>query len=66
MRFQEFVAEHHIQVLPADRFVGFTVDVELPPQSGSPQTDVVRSIHRTFSKSTSRRQTKARASAPQR
>jgi transcriptional regulator with XRE-family HTH domain len=33
---------------------------------GSPQTDVVRSIHRTFSKSTSRRQTKARASAPQR
>ena len=32
MRFQEFVADHHIQVLPADRFVGFTVDVELPPQ----------------------------------
>jgi len=33
---------------------------------GSPQTDVVRSIHRTFSKSTPRRQTRARASAPQR
>ncbi|MEI7862923.1 MAG: hypothetical protein WCJ21_09850 [Planctomycetota bacterium] len=32
MRFQEFVAEHQIQVLPADRFVGFTVDVELPLQ----------------------------------
>ena len=37
---------------------------EAPP--GSPQTDGVRSIHRTFSKSTPRRQTRARASTPQR
>jgi len=32
---------------------------------GPPQTDIVRSIHRTFSKSTQRRQTRARAGAPQ-
>jgi hypothetical protein len=32
---------------------------------GPPQTDIVRSIHRTFSKSTPRRQTRARAGAPQ-
>lgn len=31
MRFDEFVAEHHFQVLPADWFTGFSVGVELPP-----------------------------------
>ena len=32
MRFDEFVAREHIEVLPADRFVGFPVGVELPPE----------------------------------
>lgn len=36
------------------------------PTLGAPQTDVVRSVHRTFSKSTQRRQPKARAGASQR
>jgi hypothetical protein len=36
------------------------------PTPGAPQTDVVRSIHRTFSKSTPRRQAKAPAGASQR
>lgn len=32
MRFDEFVAREHIEVRPADRFVGFSVGVELPPE----------------------------------
>lgn len=32
MRFDEFISEQHIDVLPVDRLPGFAVGVELPPE----------------------------------